>query len=371
MPPDYFLDGILQRRFIYSLTGRTGSGKSAITLLISALAAVGRPLNERDLEHGRVLYLAGENPDDIRMRWLAMSDHMDFDVDDIDVHFVIGRGSLSDVIDQITEEVEALDGVAMIVVDTSVAFFEGADENSNTEALQHAMRLRSLTELAGGPCVIINCHPVKNASDDNLLPRGGGSFLNEMDGNLTAVKIDDTTVRMHWQGKFRGPEPEPIMFALEKVTTDLIKDSKARLIPTVIAKALSDSEYRERETSAHSDENRVLIAMLEDEGASVADIATAGGFVFKGGGPHKSKVWRILKRLEKSKVIHSVRGSYELTKEGVKTAKKLSGTVGGEKTSEIMPAKHRSKSGTVSGTVNDKTSSNTGRSTRNGKRNDA
>ena len=41
------------------------------------------------------------------------------------------------------------------IVDTSVAFFEGADENSNTEALAHALRLRGLTELAGGPCVIV------------------------------------------------------------------------------------------------------------------------------------------------------------------------------------------------------------------------
>ena len=35
-PPDYVLDGILQRRFCYSLTGRTGAGKTAILLLLSA-----------------------------------------------------------------------------------------------------------------------------------------------------------------------------------------------------------------------------------------------------------------------------------------------------------------------------------------------
>jgi hypothetical protein len=322
VPPDYFLEGVLQRRFIYSLTGKTGSGKTAIMLLISALAATGKDLKERELEHGRILYLAGENPDDIRMRWLAMSDHMGFDVKDIEVNFVIGRGpGFSDAIDMITEEVEALDGVAMIIVDTSVAFFEGADENSNTEALAHALRLRGLTELAGGPCVIVNCHPVKNASDDNLLPRGGGSFLNEMDGNLTAVKIDDTTVRLHWQGKFRGPEFDPIMFGLEKVTTDLIKDSKGRLIPTIIAKALSDSEARERRESLHSNEDMVLAAMLDDESASIADIAKACGWAYKGGTPDKSKVQRALKGLEGKKLIEKLHDSYVLTAKGKKAAK--------------------------------------------------
>jgi hypothetical protein len=33
--------------------------------------------------------------------------------------------------------------------------------------------------------VVVNCHPVKNATADNLLPAGGGTFLNEVDGNLT------------------------------------------------------------------------------------------------------------------------------------------------------------------------------------------
>ena len=33
VPPDYLVDGILQRRFVYSLTGKTGSGKTAFLAL--------------------------------------------------------------------------------------------------------------------------------------------------------------------------------------------------------------------------------------------------------------------------------------------------------------------------------------------------
>lgn len=322
VPPDYFLEGVLQRRFIYSLTGRTNSGKTAIMLLIAALAATGKGLKERELEHGRILYLAGENPDDIRMRWIAMSDHMGFDISGIEVRFVIGRGpGFSDVIASITDEVAAMDGVAMIVVDTSAAFFEGTDENSNTEALAHALRLRGLTGLAGGPCVIVNCHPVKNASDDNLLPRGGGAFLNEMDGNLTAIKIDDATARLHWQAKFRGPEFDPIMFGLERVTTPRLVDSKGKLIPTVIAKPLSDSEARERRESAHSNEDMVLAAMLANPNASIADIAGACGWKYKGGAPDKSKVQRALGTLKDKKLIEWLHDSYVLTPRGKKAAK--------------------------------------------------
>jgi len=37
-----------------------------------------------------------------------------------------------------------------------------------------------LTFLPGKPAVLVNCHPVKNASRDNPLPMGGSAFSNEV-----------------------------------------------------------------------------------------------------------------------------------------------------------------------------------------------
>jgi hypothetical protein len=121
VPPDYLIDGLVQGRFCYSLTAPTGSGKTAIALLLSASVALGRPIGEYSLERGRVLYLAGENPDDIRMRWLAMADAMGFDVDTIEVHFLPGVFKLSEIAGRIKEEVEKIGDVALVVVDTSAA----------------------------------------------------------------------------------------------------------------------------------------------------------------------------------------------------------------------------------------------------------
>ena len=186
-PPDYLIESILQRRFIYSLTGLTGSGKSAVALLLCACTALKRALAGRAVERGRALYLAGENPDDIKMRWILMSEKMNFDIDKIDVHFIEGGQLLSQNIRRIHEEVKQLGSVELIIVDTSAAYFEGDSENDNTQAGEHARRLRSLTQLPGGPCVIINCHPTKYASGDNtLIPRGGGAFLNEMEATCPA-----------------------------------------------------------------------------------------------------------------------------------------------------------------------------------------
>lgn len=84
VPPEYVVVGLLQRRFFYSLTGQTGAGKTAIMLLLSASSALGQPFAGCETKPVRVLYLAAENADDVRMRWIAFAQNMDFDIDAIE-----------------------------------------------------------------------------------------------------------------------------------------------------------------------------------------------------------------------------------------------------------------------------------------------
>jgi AAA domain len=93
--PDYLLDGILQRRFVYSLTAQTGHGKTALALLIARLvggsdsrAALGR----HGAEKGQVVYFAGENPDDLRMR--VLGDENLYNDDTARISFIPGTFSI-------------------------------------------------------------------------------------------------------------------------------------------------------------------------------------------------------------------------------------------------------------------------------------
>ena len=80
---------------------------------------------------------------------------------------------------------------SLVIVDTSAAYFEGDDENNNVQAGNHARMLRSLIDtVEGGPTILVPAHPTKNATPDNLLPRGGGAFVNEMDTNLVCQKVN-------------------------------------------------------------------------------------------------------------------------------------------------------------------------------------
>ena len=295
VPPDYLIEGALQRRFCYSFTARTNTGKTAIMLMFAAHVALGSPIGDRNVDRGKVLFLSGENPDDVRMRWIAMSQEMNFDINKIDVYFIPGTFKISEMKACIHAEVEALGEVAFVIIDTSAAYFEGDDENDNKQAGDHARLLRSLTELPGGPCVLVACHPPKNAADDNLQPRGGGAFLAEIDGNLTA-KRDDSAVEVHWQGKFRGPDFAPLSFQMRTVTHERLKDRKGRLLPTVVACFLSDAAQREMATVARSREDALLKILAANPTASRADLANLLGWKMRNGQPYKVLVGRTLGR---------------------------------------------------------------------------
>jgi RecA-family ATPase len=172
----------MQEGFLYSLTGATGAGKTAITLRLAASVALGAAFADRNTKKKRVLYLAAENPDDVRMRWIALSQHMDFDLNEIDVFFIEGVFRISQMADSLKKEADRIGGeFGLVIIDTGPVFYEGDDENNRMQQGNHAKMLRDLiTLIPGKPTVVANCHPVKNAAADNLVPAGGGNFLNQV-----------------------------------------------------------------------------------------------------------------------------------------------------------------------------------------------
>lgn len=302
-PPDYAIDGIVQTGFVYSVTAATGTGKTAVLLLITALAALGLKMGNREVRKGRVIYLAGENPDDVKMRWIAQAHHMGFDPDVIDVHFVAGVFSIPDLFQEVTKAVDKIGGADLVIVDTSAAYFQGTDENGNVDMGRHARDLRSLTTVSGHPCVLVACHPTKSADQSNLLPRGGGAFIAEMDGNLTCAKVGDGTVKLHWQGKHRGPDFEPVIFDLQTVTAPLLKDTKGRDVPTVMATVLSKGEVGNRAATSRRDEDDVLLQIYGNGALSLSTMASTLNWMRDDGTPNKDRVRHATDKLKGQKLV--------------------------------------------------------------------
>lgn len=234
------------------------------------------------------------------------------------MYFVSGVFSISEWAGRLKAEAAARGGdFRLVIVDTGPAFFEGESENDRTQMGDHARMLRDLiTTIPGKPAVVANVHPTKNAGSDNLLPAGGGNFLNEVDGNLTAAKTDSTT-EVHWQGKFRGVEFAPLHFLIKTVTHERLKDKKGRLMPTVICDAITELAQEQITKQSLNDQNRMLTLIDENPKASQADLAAKMGWTLYSGAPHKTKATRCVEALIAAKLVKQTRaGIYQITGAG-------------------------------------------------------
>lgn len=307
--PEYIVDGVVRRGMLYTLTAPTGSGKTAVMLYAAVAIAQGDPVHDREVECGDVIFMAGENPDDVRARMIATMEHSQIDPARCRVHFIAGTFSIRADMGLIAECAATLPNLVLIVVDTLAAYFDGDDENSNAQMLDFARIVRKLTMLPSKPAVVMPAHPVKNATRANLAPKGGSSMVNEVDGNLTLWN-DGGIVTLHWQVKLRGPEFDPLAFELQRYETELLKDAKGRLIPTILAKPMLTMRAMDVAQENLSIENKMLLSIESHPELSHRERA------IQIGGCHHSKVQRVIDRLAKQKLIRRFRTNWELTKDG-------------------------------------------------------
>jgi AAA domain len=318
VPPEYLIDGIVQRRYFYSMTAQTGVGKTSIAMRWMAHVVTGRPIAAKEVQQGEVLYFAGENPDDVRARWLVLTREMGIDPDTKKVTWIVGAKDLNATAHQISAEVAAKGlNLAYVVIDTAAAYNVGDDENSNTQAGNYARQLRSLTNLPGGPCVVVLCHPTKRASDDDLLPRGGGAFLAEVDGNMAVLKKDTLLVVTPF-GKFRGDTSWSQRYEIEVVKDHpKLKDARGRQMNSVVARPVGDCAAAIMEKRTDADMETVLNVVHSTPSATPTDLARVLGWTFGSKAePNVNRVKRNLARLLKDKLVRETMGKWRATEAG-------------------------------------------------------
>lgn len=306
--PEYLIEGIVQRGRLYTLTAPTGSGKTAVMLYASTAIASGMQFCGVEVEAGDVLFLAGENPDDVRARVIATMEFYGIRPSECRLHFIAGTFSIRADMERLREEAARLPNLVLVVVDTFAAYFDGEDENSNAQALDFARVVRQLTALGSKPAVIMPAHPVKNATRGNLAPKGGSSLVNEVDGNLTLWNSDGL-LSLHWQVKHRGPDFEPLTMELERRECARLKDRKGRIIPTILAKPVLTLRASQIARDTLTLEDRVLLAIHDEPNTTKAERAASLGVA-------PTRYQRVIDRLREQKLIKKFRTKWELTKDG-------------------------------------------------------
>lgn len=314
-PMEWVVDGVIQRGCLYAITAVTNHGKTAIGLLMAMCVAAGRKFAGRDIAPGKVMILCGENPDGFRTRMKATMESMGLDREDVHGRITVLPQALPlrNSVQQILDEARQVEGdYAMVLVDTSISYYSGDDEDDNLQARTHAWDLRALSELPGHPAVVANCHPTKSADRENLLPRGGGAFLNEIDTNLT-VWAEGETATLHWHRKKRGPDFDPIPFEFHGKSID----EHGRSIPTVYAAHITEQREGELRKKRQQIEDRLLYEMLHFPEAGYREWASSCQM------SGTSAVHRVMERLKEDKLVTKYRGRMKLTEIGKKEAERI------------------------------------------------
>ena len=327
--PVWVVGGIIQSNYVYSVTAPTNHGKTAVTLVMALCVAAGIAFAGLPVTRGKVLILCGENQAGFRLRMLATMNSLGITMDDVRgrVWVLAQSTGLCYLLEQIKKDAEAMGELTMVLVDTSVAFFGGDNENDNQQAYSHARDLRELSMLPGKPSVVVNCHPAAGAGKDmtreSCVPRGGSAFMNEIDTNLTVWSEGDTA-EFHWMRKKRGPDFSPILFEYRAV--NIVQHEQN--VPTVVAHHIDEQREKDLRRNKKEAECRLLLAMYNTPNGTIREWALDAGFTIKtgrlAGQAHVSFTVRTMERLKEYKLLErSRRDGWILTKAGKEEAKDI------------------------------------------------
>ena len=315
--------------WFYSFTAPPGGGKTSIALAEAFFLA---------MEGKRVVYLAGENAEDVRTRTMLMQFQLGLAELPATLHFIAATFNLHNGYEYIRAKVKALGGADAIFVDTSPSYHvaSGADdENDNVEQIRWALFLRSLTSLDGRPTLVALCHPIKRPLGiEDCLPRGGGGYLGQVDGNyaswLTSENGDDIFFEFRWIGKFRG-NFEPLTYHVQRATCPKLLDADKQQFKSVWCRRGDERQQEQAATHQTEDEDAVLIVMADYPGKSLAAWARLLGWLTNSGGDNKQRVERVLRRMQKHRLVRKGRGDrWQLLGAGKTEAKRAAEKVRNE-----------------------------------------
>ena len=314
-PIKYTIDGLLPGGAIYGVTAKRSAGKTAFLTSTALSVSTGqKDILGFDVEKGRVAYIILENPTDFRMKLSVTAYARGSDVQSLSdrIRLIDMRLPHEAIMSMLQRDADRLGPFQLVCYDTFQAGFAGGSFNDNNATLTHVQSLREFTTLPGKPSTLVACHPIKNPTKDNLEPYGGGSTMNELDGNLTLWN-ESGIIELH-HNKVRGPEFAPIHFRIEKLGSPDILDNKGRQPQLPVLYRMTEAGLERRGKTEEG--AAIILEMSDNPGATLYILAERTAI-------NRSAVKRRLDHLETPKggrLVAKLLGKWTLTPAGQKAA---------------------------------------------------
>jgi hypothetical protein len=247
-PPRWLVPGLLVEDSVAAIYGAPESGKSFLALDIAMAVAGGVDWHGRRVSDGGVLYVAAEGASGLGKRVRAWEIDRGIDVGKFPLWLDHGEINLAAERDGgvrafVSDVVEELGPLRLVVIDTLNQTAAGADENSAKDMGRYIASMKRIRDETGATVVVVH----HSGKDPGKGMRGSSSLLGAMDTTVEVDRDKDRraiTVTVHKQ-KDAEREP-PMRFNLERVDLPGEPDWNGRppsslvLRPTVMVDAASD-----------------------------------------------------------------------------------------------------------------------------------
>lgn len=185
-PPEFQIDGFLEKGGLSAVIGAPGSGKSFAVLDMICCIAAGLPWKGKSTERTRVIYVAGEGVSGTVQRVQAWEEQHGVGVG-TDLMMIPEATLLASTIPNLWEWLAAsakANGAGLIVFDTLARMSVGLDENS-AQDMGRAVGIFDKLRKHSGAGVMLVHHTNANGTG-----RGSSALLGALDTELT-VKVSD------------------------------------------------------------------------------------------------------------------------------------------------------------------------------------
>ncbi|WP_411834029.1 AAA family ATPase [Pseudoxanthomonas mexicana] len=247
-PPRWLVPGLLVEDSVAAIYGAPESGKSFLALDIAMAVAGGVDWHGRRVTDGGVLYVAAEGASGLGKRVRAWEIDRGIDVGKFPLWLDHGEINLAAERDGgvrafVSDVVEELGPLRLVVIDTLNQTAAGADENSAKDMGRYIASMKRIRDETGATVVVVH----HSGKDPGKGMRGSSSLLGAMDTTVEVSRDKEVraiTVTVHKQ-KDAEREP-PMRFNLERVDLPGEPDWNGRppsslvLRPTVMVDAASD-----------------------------------------------------------------------------------------------------------------------------------
>ncbi len=228
-PREMLVENLLEKGTVVLVTGQSNSGKTTILQYLLLCISQGLKFGPHRTVQGRVLWIAGEDSYNARIRIAAMCTEYGVPIDSLnDSYFilanaikVLNRASMEAfhaAVDKYILQVSPHHPPSVVVLDSKSMCWGGEDENSNDENSLFVQELGEHFTSRYGASVIVTHHLTKSKEKEEQTARGASALINNIDHEWRfEMRLTSMVSIMEPGSKLRIARWEPMRFQVKVV----------------------------------------------------------------------------------------------------------------------------------------------------------